>query len=295
MAGRGGDQVGGQPQGTGFRRGVVAESVGVSFPAINASEMACFSIAYPDAGKQRTIAAFLDREIAKVDAMVAKKERLIELLQEKRTALITHAVTKGLDPSVPMKDSGVEWLGKIPGYWSVNLAKRVCSVFVPQRNKPELNYEVGLPWITMEDITRRHVDRSVTGLKVGDPEADAAGSKSLPAGSVISSCVGNFGVASVNTEPCIINQQLQSFIPRRIDAWYLRYVVEVSKAYFEIVATVTTLEYVNQERFGEMPITLPPIEEQEAIVEFLDSQANKIDALIAKVRGGIEKLKELFS
>ena len=69
--------------------------------------------------EQRAIAAFLGRETAKIDALVAKKERLIELLQEKRTALITRAVTRGLDPSVPMKDSGVEWLGEIPAHWGV--------------------------------------------------------------------------------------------------------------------------------------------------------------------------------
>ncbi len=69
--------------------------------------------------EQRAIAAFLDRETARIDALVAKKERLIELLQEQRTALITRAVTKGLDPNVPMKDSGVEWLGEIPAHWEV--------------------------------------------------------------------------------------------------------------------------------------------------------------------------------
>ena len=77
--------------------------------------------------EQRAIAAFLDRETAKIDALVAKKERLIELLQEKRTALITRAVTKGLDPNVPMKDSGVEWLGEIPAHWDVKPLKRLTA------------------------------------------------------------------------------------------------------------------------------------------------------------------------
>ena len=75
----------------------------------------------PGESEQRAIAAFLDRETAKIDALVAKKERLIELLQEKRTSLISHAVTKGLDPDVPLKDSGVEWLGEIPAHWEVGL------------------------------------------------------------------------------------------------------------------------------------------------------------------------------
>ena len=110
-----------------FVERVVANSVGVSYPAINASSLACFPIPYPEVDEQRAIAAFLDRETAKIDALVARKERLIELLQEKRTAVITRAVTRGLDPNVPMKDSGIEWLGKIPAHWHLRPLKRVVS------------------------------------------------------------------------------------------------------------------------------------------------------------------------
>ena len=104
---------------------VVADSVGVSYPAINASALVCFPIPYPDVDEQRAIAEFLDRETAKIDALVARKERLIELLQEKRTALITRAVTRGLDPNVPMKDSGVEWPGEIPAHSQLMPLKRI--------------------------------------------------------------------------------------------------------------------------------------------------------------------------
>ena len=117
-----------------FVERVVANSKGVSFPAINESEMATYEIAVPPEPEQRAIAAFLDRETARIDALVAKKERLIELLQEQRTALITRAVTKGLDPNVPMKDSGVEWLGEIPAHWEVKTLKHVCeSIIVRHR------------------------------------------------------------------------------------------------------------------------------------------------------------------
>ena len=101
----------------------VAHSVGVSYPAINASELVCLDVAYPSLSEQRAIAAFLDRVTARIDALVAKKERLITLLQEKRTALITRAVTRGLDPDASMKDSGVEWLGQIPAHWEVKRLK----------------------------------------------------------------------------------------------------------------------------------------------------------------------------
>ena len=87
-----------------------------------------FPVTLPPLPEQRAIAAFLDRETAKIDALVAKKERLIKLLQEKRTALITRAVTRGLDPDVPMKDSGVEWLGEIPAHWEVRRLKTMCQI-----------------------------------------------------------------------------------------------------------------------------------------------------------------------
>ena len=91
----------------------------------------------PPEPEQRAIAAFLDRETARIDALVAKKERLIELLQEKRTALITRAVTKGLDPNVPMKDSGVEWLGEIPAHWDVKRLRHVGHAMIGLTYEPD--------------------------------------------------------------------------------------------------------------------------------------------------------------
>ena len=98
---------------------VVANSVGVSYPAINANDLVSIAVVCPSEREQRAIAAFLDRETVKIDALVAEKERLIELLQEKRAALITQAVSKGLDPDVPMKDSSFECLREIPAHWDV--------------------------------------------------------------------------------------------------------------------------------------------------------------------------------
>ncbi|MDA3961070.1 MAG: restriction endonuclease subunit S [Planctomycetota bacterium] len=107
---------------------IVSRSTGVSYPAINASEIGCLSIPKPPTETQRRIAAFLDRKTAAIDALIAKKQRLITLLKEKRQALITHAVTKGLNPNAPMKDSGIPWIGCIPEHWSVAQVKRFWKV-----------------------------------------------------------------------------------------------------------------------------------------------------------------------
>jgi len=114
-------------QSQGFVDAVVAHSEGIGYPAIAPTKLADLPVWIPTLAEQRAIAAFLDRETARLDALVAKQERLIELLQEKRAALISHAVTKGLDPTAPMKDSGIPSVGQIPAHWEVRRNKRILE------------------------------------------------------------------------------------------------------------------------------------------------------------------------
>jgi type I restriction enzyme, S subunit len=102
----------------------------------------------PPEEKQGLIARFLDRKTGAIDALISKKERLIDLLQEKRQALITQAVTKGLDPTVPMRDSGTEWLGEIPAHWQVLSLRRVVCRFIDYRGRTPKKVDHGVPLIT---------------------------------------------------------------------------------------------------------------------------------------------------
>lgn len=249
-----------------------------------------FEVPFPPESERNQIAAFLDYETARIDQLIAKQQRLIELLKEKRQAVISHAVTKGLNPNAPMKDSGVEWLGQVPEHWVVTKAKYVSQVFVPQRNKPELNESQGYPWVTMEDMTNQYI---VNPSRFVSSEAmKLAGSRLLPSGSVIASCVGNLGVASINTQDVIINQQLQAFIPISIKAEYLKHIVRVSKPYFELIGTAATLVYVNQEGFENMPMLVPSAEEQEKICHLVFDKDIKFMTLIAKAEHKVKLLQE---
>jgi type I restriction enzyme S subunit len=118
-----------------------------------------FEVALPPLPEQEQIAQFLDRETAKIDLLIAKKERLIELLKEKRTALISHAVTKGLNPDAPMKDSGVEWLGEVPESWKIIPIKFALSIPITDgpHETPELHDE-GIPFISAESIKNDRID-----------------------------------------------------------------------------------------------------------------------------------------
>nr|WP_180038128.1 restriction endonuclease subunit S [Acinetobacter sp. YH12127] len=251
---------------------------GTTFLELSSDELGNFKLPYPKINEQSAIANFLDHETTKIDSLIEKQQKLIELLKEKRQAVISHAVTKGLNPDVPMKDSGVEWLGQVPEHWDVTRAKFVSTVFVPQRNKPELNDIDGTAWVTMDDMKNKYIHNVYR--YVSDESAKVAGSKVLGKGSVIASCVGNFGVTSINQIDVIINQQLQAFIPTKIKAEYLQSLVSISKNYFERIGTAATLVYVNQEGFQNLPILNPPYVEQVAICARIEEQENKYDKLI---------------
>ncbi len=249
-----------------------------------------FKYALPSLPEQTKIVAFLDHETSKIDALIAKQQRLISLLEEKRQAVICHAVTKGLDPTATLRPSGIDWLGDVPAHWKVKRAKHVSNIFVPQRNKPDLNEDNGVAWATMDDMKSKFIQE--TRLKVEHASAVKSGSKVLQAGAVIASCVGNFGAASINQIAVIINQQLQAFIPTQIKAKYLRELVSLSKAYFEQVGTAATLIYVNQQGFENLPVLLPPTKEQDDICKFVGEQDTKFDALLPKAQKAITLLKE---
>lgn len=109
-------------------------------------------VPFPPIPEQCAVAAFLDRETAKIDALIERKERLIVLLQEKRAALISHAVTKGLYPAVPIKDSGVEWIGEIPAHWEVKKLKYVCSLIKDGTHQPPERVVDGIPLLSVRNI-----------------------------------------------------------------------------------------------------------------------------------------------
>lgn len=249
-----------------------------------------FTVAAPKLFEQAQIARFLNYETARIDTLIEEQQHLIGLLKEKRQAVISHTVTKGLDPTASMKDSGVDWLGEVPAHWVVNRAKLVSDIFVPQRNKPELNDSEGIAWVTMEDMNGGYI--SATSLKVTEHAANEAGSKVLKKGAVIASCVGRFGVVAINSIDVIINQQLQAFEPRKIKAEYLRNIVSLSKEYFELIGTAATLVYVNQQGFENLPVLIPPVSEQESICLHVDEANAQFDALLSQSFKSIQLLQE---
>ena len=259
-----------------FVERVVAHSVGVSYPAINASELACLDIAFPPLSEQRAIAAFLDRETAKIDALVAKKERLIELLQEKRTALISDAVTKGLDPDAPLKDSGVEWLGEIPAHWEVKQL-RWAITFQRGHDLPSDDREEGdVPVVSSSGISSMH-SKAV---------AKAPGIVTGRCGTI-----GQFYLINQSYWP--LNTALYSIDLHGNEPSFLLYMLIHMSPLFFLHSIKSAVPAVDRKDVHADHTAVPHLSEQRAIAAFLDRETAQIDALVAKVREVIDRLKEL--
>jgi len=255
--------------------------------------------ATPPAQEQRAIAAFLDRETARIDALVAKEERLIELLQEKRTALITQAVAKGLDPNVPMKDSGVERLGKIPVHWEVKSLKRISKrVDVGIAEAATHAYaDEGVPIIRSTNV---RPNRLLTDdlLRIERWFAEKNRSKYLFAGDLVTVRTGVPGTTAVVPAELDRSQCFTMLISTPRDGYvsaFLSYFLNstLARTYFELEGWGTAQTNISVPILSDIPVAAPPEAEQKAIVAHIQSQSVRIEEFLAKVRDAIDRLKEL--
>lgn len=257
--------------------------------------------AMPPLVEQRAIAAFLDRETAKIDALVAKKERLIELLQEKRTALITHAVTKGLNANAITKDSGVDWLDQYPANWTGLPLKRWVARKITDgpHETPELVTE-GVDFISAEAVSNGRIDFDKRRGFIS-PELHAYYCrKCKPVRDDILLCksgatTGKLARVDVDFEFSIwsplalVRSNRSKILPRFLEmALGSEYVQKQVKRTW----SAGTQPNISMGDIEQLYIVAPKIEGQEKILAYVDQEAGGFDTLIAKVREGIEKLNE---
>jgi len=267
---------------------------------LNQEAIGAAKILVPPMEEQRKIAEFLDYKTAQVDALIAKKQSLLNKLAEQRTALISQAVTKGLDPSVATKDSGAAWLGKIPAHWSTSRVKFVAKVgngSTPSRDNPDYWFDGDFPWLNSSVVNREVVDSAdqfVTGVALKECHLPIIEPPAVLVG--ITGQGKTRGMSSKLTFRATINQHLVYVKPYgdSINVDYLHHIFERAYAYLrnESDAGGSTKGAITCSQIENLAIPLPPLAEQEQIVRFVDGDYSRISRLQKKVKAALQRLQE---
>ena len=262
---------------------------------VNAEKYASFVVTLPPLPEQQAIASFLDRETGRIDSLIGKKQQLLQMLAEQRTALISRAVTKGLDSSVKLKPSGVEWLGDVPEHWGVKRLKYQVTIndeTLPETTDPD--YELLYVDIRSVDPTQGIVQKEQMVFE----NAPSRARRNVKDGDTIVSTVRTYLRAiSPVIEPeenLIVSTGFAVIRPKKINQDYLSAAIRAPYFIEEVVSRSVGVSYpaINASEIGLISIPLPPLPEQQAIAAYLDCETAKIDTLSAKVGTVIEQLKE---
>lgn len=264
------------------------------------SDIKRLPVLVPEVAEQIAIATFLDRETGKIDALIAEQEKLLALLAEKRQATISHAVTKGLNLDAPMKNSGVAWLGEVPEHWGIGPIKRwyaTSSGGTPDTAHQDEYYieEGGYPWIRTTDLNNDRLDNYE--IAITDEAIRNSACSMLPVNSVLVAMYGGDGTIGKNAlltiEACI-NQAVCALLPNEdFDSRYTFRYVQFYRPYWMVGAESSRKDpNISQALIRNVSILCPPISEQIAIAEFLDTETTKLDALKAESECAISLLTE---
>jgi len=266
---------------------------------LNGSILGALRVPLAPEAEQRTIAAFLDRETARIDGLVAKKELLIELLQEKRAALITRAVTKGLDPSVPMKDSGLESVAKIPVHWDTKPLTKYVVEKSDYRGKTPEKVTSGVFLVTARNVRMGSIDYECSQEFVAEKDYDEIMRRGRPRrGDILFTTEAPLGnVALVDREDIALAQRIIRF---RMNSGHFdsRFTLfALMSGYFQAqllsLSTGSTAQGLKASKLPMLRLVAPLLTEQHGIVELLTQKTSNIDALAVRVREAIDRLKEL--
>ena len=272
---------------------------GMTVMHIYGKQLKAVAILLPPVAEQRLIADFLDRETARIDALVAKKEESIRLLREKRTALISRAVTKGLDPDVAMRDSGIDWLGEIPAHWDVRRLRRCVSVTGGVTPPTDIGayWNGAIPWVTPKDMKRETISDST--IQVTEDAVNRTSLSIIDSGAVLMVVRGMILAKTVpvgwTTRPVTINQDMKALRPvPGIEPQFLLRALGAARAPLLTLVEVAGhgTRRLPTDRWLALPLAIPPADEQRAIADLLHRETARIDALVGKVKAAIEHLKE---
>ncbi len=269
---------------------------GATVESVHAEYLANMLIAYPDMFLQLAISGFLDRETAKADVLVAKYERLIELLEEKRVALITQTVTKGLDASVPMKDSGVDWIGEIPAHWPMWRLSRAYRVIGSGTTPPSEDnrwYGSGTPFVTTAELRENVVTETERAVTAEALETFSA-LKIYPSGAIAIAMYGaTIGRTALLGIPATVNQACCVLSGSHVLLnQYLLYWASAKRNDIVALGVGGGQPNISQDIVRALRVPTPPLKEQSQICEYLRNKCGRIDSLISEAKRAVALTRE---
>ena len=275
---------------------VDSSTYGAKMPRASWDFIGSLPVVVPPLDEQRAVVLFLDRETARIDALIEKKRRQIELLHEKRAALISHAVTKGLDANAPMKDSGIDWLGEVPEHWDVwkvtHAFEQLGSGTTPKSDDLTF-YGGGIPWVTTSELRETEITDTASNLTDAALREHSA-LRLYPEGTLLfamyGATIGRMGILGI---PSTVNQACAAFVrPRHLDTRFTFYWLQMRRPTLIALSVGGGQPNLSQDDLRQLRIPAPPVDDQRAIVDFLDNATSMIDALVGKINLSIDRLRE---
>ncbi|NLP55154.1 restriction endonuclease subunit S [Acinetobacter baumannii] len=275
-------------------------ATGSTRAALGIQQIRKFRIPLPPNSEQVAIACFLDYEIAQIDTLIAKQEKLIELLKEKRQAVISHAVTKGLNPNVQMKDSGVEWLGEVPEHWKLVPLKYLCSFSgggTPTKDNLTYWTNGNIPWVSPKDMKTfliKETQDYITEKAVKESSTNMVEPNSLLI-VVRSGILQRTIPIAINIVPVTMNQDMKALkFGQRILVEYVANLIHgnTQQLLLEWSKEGATVESIEHEYLANSIIPVPPIEEQEEIIQHIDNELKLFKQLENNANKAIQLMQE---
>lgn len=280
-----------------FLNGLFSDLHGGVNQNIHAENIKDQYLGLPTLEEQTQIAKYLDQKTTQIDTLISNKEKLIELLKEERTAIINQAVTKGLDQNIPMKDSGIEWLGEIPEHWELTRLKYVSTSIktgsTPPTDQKEYFENGTIDWFGPGDF--RNTVLNDSKKKITPLAFDEGKVKLYEANSVLLVGIGaTVGKVGICESVCSSNQQINAITieEEKYNPWLLVHYLKSINEFIVAEADSSTLPIFNQTDTKNIPICLMSLEEQNEIVEFIQNHSNRIKTLIDKYNEEVNLLKE---
>lgn len=281
------------------RAELISLSVGGGQPNLSQQDLKSEKALCPPLETQKRIAAFLDEKTAQIDGLISRKQALLERLAEKRQAIITQAVTKGLNPDAPLKDSGIDWLGQIPAHWDVKRVKHIAKLesgHTPDKKIDAYWDDADIPWVSLNDTAEIRACDYIADTKFKTNALGIANSSArlLPAEAVVFTRDATIGECAITTRPMAVSQHIIAWICNQqvISPEYLLFLIYGMTGELRRITNGATIGTIGLGDVKELSVCVPSVDEQSQITQWVFDLKARIDQTADNVRSSMARLNE---